>query len=136
MDSFRRATGQSLLDEPVFAGAPFKQLFHAPFVVLSHGTEGDPILNFGKAALELWEMSWEAFTRTPSRLTAEPLEREERSNFLKAVSDKGFIDDYTGIRISSSGRRFHIMKATVWNLTDETGTIRGQAATFREHRYI
>jgi hypothetical protein len=137
MDSYQRITGQSLLDEPVVASDPFEQLFHAPFVVLSHGTEADPILNFGnRAVLELWEMDWETFTRTPSRLTAEPMEREERANFLKTVSDKGFINDYTGIRISSTGRRFHIMKATVWNLTDEIGTIRGQGATFREHRYI
>lgn len=137
LSSYRRMTGQSLLDDPAAAGGPFELLFHAPFVVLSHGTEADPVLNFGnRAALELWEMDWEAFTRTPSRLTAEPMEREERAIFLKTVSEQGFIDNYTGIRISSSGRRFHIMKATVWNLTDEAGTIRGQAATFKEHRYI
>jgi len=137
LGSYRRMTGQSLLDDPAAAGGPFELLFRAPFVVLSHGTEADPVLNFGnRAALELWEMDWEAFTRTPSRLTAEPMEREERAIFLKTVSEQGFIDNYTGIRISSSGRRFHIMKATVWNLTDEAGTIRGQAATFKEHRYI
>ena len=34
------------------------------------------MLNYGnRAALTLWEMSWEELTRTPSRLTAEPVAR-------------------------------------------------------------
>jgi len=48
------------------------QVFEAPFVVVSHGTEADPILNYGnRAALILWEMSWQELIHTPSRLTAE-----------------------------------------------------------------
>ena len=34
-----------------------------------------------------------------------------------------FIDDYTGVRISASGRRFRIDKAVVWNLVDQEGSI-------------
>jgi hypothetical protein len=137
INSYQRWTGKSLLDEATESVKEFDQLFHAPIVILSHGLETDPILNFGnRTALELWEMDWETFTHTPSRLTAEPMEREERANFLKAVNEKGYVDNYTGVRISSTGRRFYIMRATVWNLTDDNGTIRGQAATFREHRFI
>ncbi|MFM9277768.1 MEKHLA domain-containing protein [Paenibacillus jiagnxiensis] len=137
MESYQRVIGQALLQEVISPDDAFTQLFHAPLVVLSHGTESDPVLNFGnRAALELWEMDWEAFTRTPSRFTAEPMEREERDKFLEAVSEKGYVDDYTGVRISSTGRRFHILRATVWNLIDENGAIHGQAAAFREHRYI
>ncbi|UUZ97744.1 MEKHLA domain-containing protein [Paenibacillus sp. P25] len=134
MESYGRLTGQPLLGEPATGVEPFEQLFQAPCVVLSHGTETDPVLNFGnRAALDLWEMDWDMFTSTPSRLTAEPMEREARAVFLKTVSEQGYIDNYTGIRISSTGRRFHIMKATVWNLIDETGKIHGQVAAFREH---
>jgi hypothetical protein len=137
INSYRRWTGKSLLDEATESVKEFDQLFHAPIVILSHGLETDPILNFGnRTALELWEMDWETFTHTPSSLTAEPMEREERAKFLKAVNEKGYVDNYTGVRISSTGRRFYIMRATVWNLTDENGIIRGQAATFREHRFI
>ncbi|MEK5645428.1 MEKHLA domain-containing protein [Paenibacillus rhizosphaerae] len=137
MESYQRLTGQSLLGEPASDSHPFEQLFNAPCVVLSHGTETDPVLNFGnRAALELWAMDWDKFTSTPSRLTAEPMEREARSVFLKTVGEQGYIDNYTGIRISSTGRRFHILEATVWNLTDETGKIHGQAAAFREYRYV
>jgi hypothetical protein len=137
MDSYRRWTGKCLLDEAVESGRPFDRLFQAPIAVLSHGTEADPVLNFGnRAALKLWEMDWETFTRTPSRLTAETMERGERDKFLKAVSENGYIDQYTGVRISSAGRRFYIMDTTVWNLTDDTGEFRGQAAAFRKHRFI
>jgi hypothetical protein len=137
IESYRRMTGKSLLDGPVNAREPFEQLFHAPLVVLSHGTEDDPILNFGnRVALELWEMDWGTLTSTPSRLTAEPMKREERANFLRTVSEKGFVEEYTGIRISRTGRRFYIINTTVWNMTDESGTIRGQAAAFREWRYL
>ena len=55
-------------------GTPLEQaerLFNSSFVVASHGVEDDPVLNYGnQAALNLWAMDWEQFTRTPSRLTA------------------------------------------------------------------
>ena len=40
------------------------------------------------------------------------------------------MDDYSGIRISKTGRRFRIEQAIVWNLTDGVGNQLGQAATF------
>lgn len=56
--------------------------------------------------------------------------REERQILLDRVSASGFIDDYAGIRISATGRRFRIERAVVWNLIDPEGRIHGQAATF------
>jgi hypothetical protein len=108
-----------------------RQVFEAAQVIVSHGTQADPILNFGNVtALNLWEMTWEEFTRTPSRLTAEPPNREERARLLAEVTARGFIDNYSGIRISKTGRRFRIERATVWNVLDESGIRIGQAATF------
>ncbi len=52
------------------------------------------------------------------------------------VTRKGFIDDYRGIRISKTGRRFLIDNATVWNLLDENGAHYGQAATFSAWKYV
>jgi hypothetical protein len=46
------------------------------------------------------------------------------------VSRHGFIENYSGIRISKRGRRFRIDKATVFNLLDPAGHYLGQAATF------
>ena len=35
-----------------------------------------------------------------------------------------------GVRISAGGRRFRIDRAVVWNLVDDEGAYRGQAASF------
>jgi hypothetical protein len=114
-----------------------KNVFAAPFVLVSHGTEADPVLNYGNAAaLALWEMTWEELTRTPSRLTAEAPNRAERARLLAAVTRAGFIDDYSGIRISKNGRRFRIAQATVWNLLDKQGRHAGQAATFSDWEFL
>ena len=129
--SLRHWTGRELLPGNFPPADLSEKLFHAPFVVVSHGTEADPVLNYGnRAALALWEMSWEELTRTPSRLTTEAPNREERVRLLDAVTRRGFIDDYSGVRISKSGRRFRISRATVWNLLTETNQPCGQAAMF------
>src|SRR5580704_17778576 len=119
---FKNWTGRQLLAGNFSEGELAEKIWAAPFVVVSHGTQADPVLNYGnRAALALWEMSWEEFTRTPSRLTAEAPNREERARLLEAVTFKGFSDNYSGIRISKSGRRFEIFQAAVWNLVTETG---------------
>ncbi len=135
--SFRRFTGRELLPGLFNPLGLARNLFDAPFVIVSHGTEADPVLNYGNAAaLKLWEMTWEELTRTPSRLTAEAPVREERARLLAAVTEHGFIDDYSGVRISRTGRRFRISRATVWNLVTEQGEPCGQAATFGEWEHV
>ena len=129
--SLKHWTGRELLPGNFSAPELAEKIFHAPFVLVAHGTEEDPVLNYGNAAaLALWEMSWEELTRTPSRLTAEAPNREERARLLAAVTERGFIDDYSGVRISKTGRRFKISRATVWNLLTEAGQPCGQAALF------
>jgi hypothetical protein len=135
--SLKHWTGRELLhgvSDPVELA---RRVFEAPFVVVSHGTEADPVLNYGNAAaLALWEMSWEELTRTPSRLTAEAPNRDERARLLEAVTRRGFIDDYSGVRISKSSRRFQISRATVWNLLAADGKPCGQAAMFDRWDFI
>lgn len=107
----------------------------APFVLLSHNTAADPIFTYGnKKALELFEMDWETLTHLPSRYSAEPLAREEREHLLQTVNRQGYIDNYAGVRISSTGRRFLIRQAIVWNLLDVNGHYAGQAACFDDWR--
>jgi len=69
-------------------------------------------------------------------LTAEAVHGQERARLLDAVSRHGFIDDYRGVRISKTGRRFLIENATVWNLLDDNGAHYGQAAAFRAWKYV
>ena len=131
LDSFHRWTGRELLTR---TGSPEEQargLFAAPFVVVSHGIESDPVLNYGnQRALDLWELSWTQFTRTPSRLTAEPMNWDERARMLAVAEVQGYFAGYRGIRISSTGKRFLVEDATVWNVVDNKGVRLGQAATF------
>ena len=135
--SFHALTGRDLLDPTLSPEAAADALFHAPFVVLSHNADPDPILTYGnRTGLELFELSWEELTRMPSRLTAETPDRAERARLLAEVAARGFIEDYSGVRVSRTGKRFRIEQATVWNLTDERGRFYGQAATFREWRAL
>ena len=131
LDSFARLLGRELMSRVGSVEEQAERLFHAPFVVVSHGTEADPILNYGNAAaLALWQMDFATLTRTPSRLTAEPVHRDERARLLERTLRDGYVDDYAGIRISSTGKRFRIEQAIVWNLVDAAGARYGQAATF------
>lgn len=99
-------------------------------MVLSHNGAQDPILNYGnRTGLELFQLTWEELTATPSRHTAAALHQDERARLLATVALQGFVDDYRGVRISKIGRRFMIKKATVWNLLDADGAPCGQAAT-------
>ncbi len=127
-ESFARLLGRPLL---VDGADPVQGLWSLPRVVLAHGTESDPLFFYGNhLALELFELTPEQLIAMPSRLSAEPLRREERAQLLARVAENGFIDDYSGIRVSSSGRRFRIHDAVVWNLIDASGKLHGQAATF------
>lgn len=137
LHSFHHWTGKPLLSIEGEPEAIAQALFAAPFVVVSHGTEADPVLNYGnQTALDLWEMDWDQFTQTPSRYTAEPMAREDRARLLQRARENGFIDDYEGIRISSSGRRFQISQVVLWDVLDEMGQRWGQAATFDRYTYL
>lgn len=135
--TFHALTGRDLIDPALSPAAAADALFHSPFVVLSHDATPDPILTYGnRIALELFELAWEELVWMPSRLTAEAPDRAERARLLAQVAAQGFIDDYAGVRISRTGKRFRIERATVWNLTDDQGQPCGQAATFRTWRYL
>ena len=82
------------------------------------------------------ELTWEELVALPSRKTAEPSEQEQRERLLATVTRQGYIDDYRGVRITKSGRRFLIEQATVWNLLDQKGEYCGQAATFDHWRFL
>ena len=105
--SLKHWTGRELVPGISAPAALAHAVFEAPFVLVAHGTEADPLLNYGNAAaLALWEMTWGELTRTPSRYTAEEASRNERARLLESVARRGFIDDYSGVRISRTGRCF------------------------------
>ena len=137
LNSYRQFLDEELISRNGLDEDQSRAMFEAPFVVVSHGTQDDPILNYGnEVALNLWEMDIQTLLQTPSRMTAEPVHRDERARLLERTLRDGFVDDYRGIRIASSGRRFLIEKAIVWNLVNDAGDRVGQAATFSDWVFL
>lgn len=137
LDSFHFWTGRELIVRRGSLRDQAKCLFECPMVVVSHGIEADPLLNYGnRAALDLWEIGWDEFIGMPSRLTAEPQNQAERARMLRRVEHHGFVDDYRGVRISKRGRRFFVDQAFVWNVVDPHGQRCGQAAAFSRWTFL
>ena len=137
-DSFARLLGRPLVagceqedGAPAGDSDVVAALWRAPCVIVAHAVRADPVFFFGnRMALERFECDVAAFTAMPSRLSAQAPLREERQALLDRVTRHGFIDDYSGVRISAKGRRFRIEQAVVWNLIGPDGIVHGQAACF------
>lgn len=135
---FRRWTGRELMaDLPHDPIALARALYDAPFVVVSHGTQADPIFWFAnRTAQRLWEVDWATFIRMPSRQSVEAGEHDDRERLLARAKAHGYVDDYQGVRISASGRRFRIQNVVLWNLRNEHDQPAGQAAMFADWTFL
>ena len=137
LSSYRALTGQSLIGEDSLGVSAAEALYRAPVVILAHDATTDPVFFYANlAAQTLFELPWCDLVRLPSRLSAEPLARDERARLLEEVSRQGYIDNYAGVRISRSGKRFRIRQATVWNLVTPDTAVRGQAAAFSRWDFL
>lgn len=125
--SFQRLVGKPLSSEQ----GPDWLYRAAPFVVLAHNTAPDPLFVYANIAAQTrFGYTWDEFTKLPSRLSAEAPDRQERQRLLDAVARQGYIADYRGLRVTKSGKHFWVENGIVWQLVDEHGRTRGQAATF------
>jgi hypothetical protein len=132
--SFQDLLGYSLLPETDHLA---EHLFHAPFVLLSHNTDADPIFNYANAqGLKLFELTWQELITLPSRASAETINQAARDKIMAQVTAHGFTTGYHGVRISKTGKRFAIINAIIWNLTDTDGIYQGQAAYFSDWRFL
>ncbi|HAC64741.1 MAG TPA: MEKHLA domain-containing protein [Cyanothece sp. UBA12306] len=137
LDSYQKLLAKELITRTDNAQENAKALFLSPIVVVSHGKEANPIFNYGnQTALNLWEMSWQEFIQTPSKSPVNPDEIEQREELLKTVKNKGFVENYRGIRSSRTGKKFWIKNVTVWNIIDVNSNIVGQAATFPDWTFL
>ncbi|AAU93116.1 MULTISPECIES: MEKHLA domain-containing protein [Methylococcus] len=135
--SFRHCTGRDLVPARMTAPEAARYLFRAPLALLSHDTAPDPIFNYAnETAMALFGLNWEEITALPSRLSAEAGDQEGREALLARVEAQGYVDGYSGVRISRQGRRFRIQDAVVWNLLDELGAPAGQAAMFEHWQWL
>jgi hypothetical protein len=49
---------------------------------------------------------------------------------LEEVLKQDFIDNYSGIRVSKTGKEFMVKNAQIWNVRDAADKIIGQAVRF------
>lgn len=102
---------------------------NADFALLMHNGGDDPLFQYANArARALFGYTLEEFRRLPSRLSAEPDQRDERAGMLKQAAEFGYFEGYSGVRISKEGRRFRIVDAVIWQLKNADGKVVGQAA--------
>jgi len=135
--SYRNLLAENLIDPSLSQESAAQFLYMAPFVVVSHGTESDPVFNYANlTAQQLFQIPWDEFVTLPSRFSADFPNQAERVRLLSDVSNQGFIRNYSGIRITKSGQRFTIQNAIIWTVMDPTGIPCGQAATFHRWRYV
>ena len=135
--SLKKLKGVELADPALSVREQAKQVYEAPYILVAHNATADPIFQYSnKKGLELFEMSWDEFTRLNSKFSAEPQNRKAREQLLNEVLTKGYADNYSGVRISKTGRRFHINSATVWNISDDGDNKKGQAAVFKNYYYL
>lgn len=137
MRCYRQWTGRDLLDPALAPAAAAAALYRAPFAVLSHDMSADPLFAYANlVAQQLFALPWAEFIGLPSRYSAEPVAREARERLLALVGRQGYVDDYSGVRVSHDGRRFLVDQATVWNLLDDAGHPCGQAARLGRWRML
>ncbi len=135
--SYQQLLGYPLLEKKQPNIEEIEALWNAPIAILSHSVEEDPIFNFGnRTALELFEMDFEKLIQLESRKSAEAVNRQKREQLLAEVTKNGFVTDYSGVRISATGKRFLIEGATIWNVSDSKGVYHGQAATFNKWTFL
>jgi MEKHLA domain len=134
LKNLKRWTGLDLIAQYDFSldtlGA---QIFDADFYLLSHNNAADPILTYGnQQVLSQWEVSWAELITMHSRQTAKPTDRAERAAMMERVKLDNYINGYSGVRISKTGKEFTISDGIVWNVFTENGDFYGQAAWFKE----
>jgi hypothetical protein len=137
-DSYAQLLGRPLVPQNMSVTEATEWLYKlAPFAVLAHNTDPDPIFIYGNmAAQQRFGYGWDELTRLPSRLSAEAPNREERQQFLARVQRFGYETGYKGVRITKAGQRFMIEEATLWQLLDADGKLHGQAVLIPHTRDV
>lgn len=137
IDSYFRATGKPIFppEANVEIASAAKSLFEAPFVLVSHGTEEDPIFNYGNAnALKVFEADWEALMRTPSRAVAPEEQLAARAALLDGAG-QGVVELKGLVQQSLKGRMILLKEGISWTLKNLEGETFGQAVLCRDWAY-
>ncbi|GAC1038041.1 MEKHLA domain-containing protein [Pseudomonas sp. No.117] len=131
--SYRHWLGQSLPRPPGLPQAEALTWLHerAPYALLAHGNESDPLFCYAnEQASRCFGYPHAEFIGMPSRFSASPKDRDERQRLMEAVGRQGYASGYEGWRVDKAGEAFQIHAGVVWNLIDVEGARLGQAALF------
>jgi hypothetical protein len=130
--SYRHWAGEDLIEAAEDDDdARARALFDAPLAVLAHDRRDDPLcIYMNAAALAAFELTLEDAAAFPTRRTAAPDDRAERSVALAGAADARLVRGYSGVRVSSTGRRFRLTDGRIWTVLDDAGRTVGQAAAF------
>ena len=131
--SYRHWTGKNLPAPDSLS--PTERLYwlhaHAPYSLLAHGTEDDPLFFYAnQQTLACFKYPRSEFLGMPSRFSASPLDRAMRQTLLEQVTAHGIAHGYSGYRVDKAGNAFMIHEGKVWTLVDQQGVHLGQAALF------
>lgn len=122
LDSYRRLCGHAL-------AANADALWGAPCAVLAHDTGSPPRFFYGNdRTLSLFKWHARDMIGLPSHHSAAPDARTERAAMFAKLEAEDIVTGYCGVRIAADGTRFRIIDAVIWNLRDNAGTLKGQAA--------
>jgi len=103
------------------------------FALISHTTEMDPIFNYGnEAVLNAFARSYDELCVIPSRLSAVAGTDDHhlRTKLMHKVTNDGYVEGASGIRIRGDRQFLRFVDAVVWNCHDENGEYYGQACFF------
>jgi hypothetical protein len=133
LENLKRWTAYDLIEEyGLSLDTLGEEVFNGDFYILSHTNAENPILNYGNdRVLQLWEISWEELTNMYSRDTAKSIDRSDRAAMMAAVKANNYVDGYSGVRVSKTGKEFTILDGIIWNLFTDNCNFYGQAALFR-----
>jgi hypothetical protein len=135
-DSYLHWTNKTLLPH-IVSGNQASALHAAPFGLLCHDGAPDPLFTYANLnAQKLFDRCLMDFIGLPSRLSAESVMQGARHSKLQEALHNGIITDYSGVRVSATGRRFFIQNVSIWNVKDDLGTLIGQAAMIPHWDYL
>ena len=136
LDSHAARLGVELLTRSGDRAVDAAALMDLDAVVLSHDSGEDPRFVYAnRAAATLWRMPVAELVGMPSRLSAPPEYRQDRSQMLAQAARDGVFRGYSGERVAKDGTRFIIADATLWTV-DGYPTGPGQAVVFRDWEYL
>jgi hypothetical protein len=130
--SYQHWFGDYLVDERD-PGQVLAALNEDERVIFSLGLEPEPVFNYGNVkALGLFGFELAEFIQLPGRETMSQEQATIDQMLQDEIGRRGFVADYTGLRLNKRGRVWQIEAGKVWQLTDNLGRLHGHAACFSD----